>query len=339
FSEGIYLKTTTNIPHWLTKQASLHPNKVAIELVDGTCITFLQLKQKSEHFAKQLANLHIEKETRVAILSSNHIDMIIAIHALSYLEAMVVLLNTRLTTRELTYQLTQSNAALLLTTKSLQQEKKLAFSNQITFFRVKSMCIKDVSLANDINLDAPFTMMYTSGTTGAPKGVVHTYGNHWWSAVGSVLNLGLHADDKWLLTLPLFHVGGLSILIRSVMYGMTVFFMEKYDQDQLLDAFLNKKVTMASLATVMLKQLIQKLEDRKLPSSVRCILLGGGSVPEPLLQKVEQLEIPLFQSYGMTETSSQIATLSKTYARKKLGSAGKPLFPAQIKIHKPDTEG
>src|SRR5699024_2807402 len=82
FSEGIYLKTTTNIPHWLTKQASLHPNKVAIELVDGTCITFLQLKQKSEYFAKQLANLHIEKETRVAILSSNHIDMIIAIHAL-----------------------------------------------------------------------------------------------------------------------------------------------------------------------------------------------------------------------------------------------------------------
>src|SRR5699024_5185534 len=292
FSEGIYLKTTTNIPHWLTKQASLHPNKVAIELVDGTCITFLQLKQKSEHFAKQLANLHIEKETRVAILSSNHIDMIIVIHALSYLEAMVVLLNTRLTTRELTYQLTQSNAALLLTTKSLQQEKKLAFSNQITFFRVKSMCIKDVSLANDINLDAPFTMMYTSGTTGAPKGVVHTYGNHWWSAVGSVLNLGLHADDKWLLTLPLFHVGGLSILIRSVMYGMTVFFIEEYSITAVKHALFERKVTIASLVTLMLQQLLDKNDENLLPGHVRCILLGGGSVPEPLLRKVEAYHVP-----------------------------------------------
>jgi len=333
------LRTNNEIPHWLSKQASLHPEKVAIEDPEGLKLTFQELQRNSESFARKLANFPIEKGTRIALLSNNKLEMIYAIHALSYLGAIVVLLNTRLTSYELTDQLNRSEAKLLITTESLQEEKDLAFTHTTTFHEINGLEEANIALNTEINLEDPFTMMFTSGTTGAPKAVLHTYGNHWWSAVGSVLNLGLHDHDKWLLTLPLFHVGGLSILIRSVMYGMTVYFMEKYDQDQLLDAFINKKVTIASLVTVMLKDLTQKLEDRKLPSSVRCILLGGGSVPEPLLQKVEQLEIPLFQSYGMTETSSQIATLSKTYARKKLGSAGKPLFPAQIKIHKPDTEG
>src|SRR5699024_3651493 len=83
---------------------------------------------------------------------------------------------------------------------------------------------------------------FTSGTTGNPKAVVHTYGNHWWSAIGSALNLGLDKQDKWLLPLPMFHVGGLSILIRSVIYGMEVYLMEKYNPKHLLQAFTEKVV-------------------------------------------------------------------------------------------------
>lgn len=333
------MNKTETIPHWLTKQAALHPHKVALELTNGKSITFLQLKQKSKRFANQLAGLHIKEETRVAILSSNHLDMIIAIHALSYLEAVVVLLNTRLTKHELTDQLNRSGAQLLITTQSLQQEKDLSFAKQFTFSEIHELEESEPRLATEINLNAPFTMMYTSGTTGAPKGVIHTYGNHWWSAIGSVLNLGLHDDDKWLLTLPLFHVGGLSILIRSVMYGMTVFFMEQYNVTTVKRALFDYRVTIASLVTLMLQQLIDEIGDDQLPDHVRCILLGGGSVPEPLLKCVEAKNIPLFQSYGMTETSSQIVTLSERYAREKLGSAGKPLLPAQVTIHEPNAEG
>lgn len=333
------MSRTETIPHWLSKQASLHPEKIAIECSDGSNLTFLQLKEKSERFARQLANFNIKKGTRVAILSTNHLDMITVIHALSYLEAVVVLLNTRLTTVELTDQLTRSRAEVLVTAESLGAEKQLSFAEQFTFKEVQELPERAVLLADEIKLHAPFTMMYTSGTTGAPKGVVHTYGNHWWSAVGSAFNLGLHEDDKWLLTLPLFHVGGLSILIRSAMYGMTVYFMEKYDIATVKQAFLEKEVTIASLVTLMLHQLLDELGGQSLPDHVRCILLGGGSVPEPLLRRVEANDIPLFQSYGMTETSSQIVTLSARYAREKLGSAGKPLLPAQIRIDKPNDEG
>lgn len=327
------------IPHWLTKQASLHPEKVAIEQGDGTTLTFSELESRSKQFARQLTNLHITKGTRVAILSENNLDMIVAIHALSYLEAVVVLLNTRLTKHELLDQIKRSGTGVLLISKKLQKSKSLHFSAEYTFDSVKGMPLKDVLLAEEINLHAPFTMMYTSGTTGAPKGVIHTYGNHWWSAVGSALNLGVHENDKWLLTLPLFHVGGLSILIRSVMYGMTVYFIETYNVHAVKEALFEKKVTIASLVTLMLQQLVDEMDDESLPGYVRTILLGGGSVPEPLLRRVEKRRIPLFQSYGMTETSSQIVTLSASYARKKLGSAGKPLVPAQLMINEPDSEG
>src|SRR5699024_11967694 len=106
--------------------------------------------------------------------------------------------------------------------------------SSLTVFRfsdIEQLEEKEVSLRCEINLSEPFTIIYTSGTTGKPKGVVHTYGNHWWSAVGSALNLGVHTDDTWLNPLPLFHVGGLALLIRSVMYRMPVVLMEGYDEE------------------------------------------------------------------------------------------------------------
>src|SRR5699024_11625708 len=100
-----------------------------------------------------------------------------------------------------------------------------------------------------INLADPFTMMFTSGTTGNPKAVVHTYGNHYWSAVSSALNLGLHDDDKWLLTLPVFHIGGFSILMKSVIYGMSVYFIDKYERHIFYDVLFKKGITIDYLIT------------------------------------------------------------------------------------------
>lgn len=334
----IPLSVMEKIPHWLTKQAMLHPNKKAIEFADASSLTFLQLKEKAQDFAKRLSQQGVGRGTRIALLSPNQIDMIVAIHALSYLEAVVVLLNIRLTKYELEDQLRRSGAKFLITTEALQVDKQIEFK-QYTFEEVKQLPKQAVSLVEEIDLHRPFTMMYTSGTTGPAKGVVHTYGNHWWSATGSAFNLGIHEDDKWLLTLPLFHVGGLSILIRSVMYGMTIYLMERYEVNKLKEALYEKRVTIASLVTLMLQELVEAIEGEAFPQHVRCLLLGGGSVPQTLLREVEKKEIPLYQSYGMTETSSQIVTLSASYAREKLGSAGKPLLPAQVKIKDPDQAG
>lgn len=196
----------TVIPHWLSKRAALTPDMLALEFVDGTTFTFAKLQKESEKYAKKLARLGVKKATRVAILSSNRLEMIIAIHALSYLGAIGVMLNIRLTKEELTYQLSESQANFLLTTTPLKNEKALDFSPIFTYEEVAEQIETDVALVKELSLDAPFTMMFTSGTTGLPKAVVHTYGNHWWSATNSALNLGLHADDKWLLQIGRAHV-------------------------------------------------------------------------------------------------------------------------------------
>ena len=307
------------IPHWLTKQANLSPNKLATKTGNHTQVTFNELYKQSKQMAKQIARLDLKRKDRVAILSTNSLDMLITIHALSYLDLIVVLLNTRLTSTELNYQLKDSEAQLLISTKETLDDKKLIVPKIKTFDELKKLRPKSSTILNEsIDLSEIYTIMYTSGTTGLPKAVGHTYGNHWWSAINSSLNLGLHADDKWLSPLPMFHVGGFSVT--------------EYTKERLYRVIFEEDITIASLVTLMLADLIDYMETAQAPEKLRTILLGGGSVPKALLDKAKYKQIPIVQSYGMTETSSQIITLSPADSIRKLGSAGKPLMSAEVKI-------
>ncbi|WP_010097113.1 o-succinylbenzoate--CoA ligase [Ornithinibacillus scapharcae] len=321
------------IPHWLSKQAFLSPDQPAMEQVDGTMITFQQLKEESQTFAKKLAAVGINKGEHIAILSNNNVQMIIAIHALSYLGAVAVLLNTRLTSEELNYQISDADVKAIIYHEQLSEQTKALLADiKKSFKDVEAEHEKNIQLVSELNLDDPFTIIYTSGTTGFPKGVIHTYGNHWWSAIGSALNLGISDRDKWLAVLPYFHVGGLSIFVKSVIYGMPVYVVEKFNEQIVLDAIVNRGVTIASVVTVMVQRLLDSLGENSFPEHFRCMLLGGGPAPVPLLEKANSKNVPVFQSFGMTETSSQIVTLSPRDALHKVGSAGKALFPAQVKI-------
>src|SRR5690625_532740 len=329
------------IPHWLTKQATLRPEKVAIETDDGTCITFIELQDMSMSYAKKLAHIGVRRGDRVGVLSMNHIDMVVTIHALSYLGAVVVLLNTRLTEKELSYQITHADIVLLLVCNVVKERfPENAFSVMTNSFQeINVLQEAPQVLQTELCLDDPFTIMYTSGTTGRPKGVVHTYGNHWWSAIGSALNLGIHDTDKWLTTLPIFHVGGLSVFLKSVIYGMPVYFIKKFSERNVIQAIMNEGVTIASVVTVMVQRVINMLDHVIFPETFRCMLLGGGPAPKSLLSQAAEKNIPIYQSYGLTETSYQIATIQPQDARRKIGSAGKALTPAQLKISEPDILG
>jgi len=329
------------VPHWLSKQALLSPQKIAIEMDSGESVTFLELETRSKCFAEKLASLHIGEGSRIGIYSANEISMVVAIHAISYLGAIAVLLNTRLTEEELVYQVTDAEVSLIITCENyISNAQQMNFPVPIrSFSEVNQLLKQQVQLHQEINLEADFTIIYTSGTTGFPKGVVHTYRNHWSSAIGSALNLGLDANDKWLAMLPIFHVSGLSIFMKSVIYGMPVLLFKKFQVEKVNQAIIEQGVTIVSVVTVMLQQLLEGLGKNQYPTSFRCMLLVGGPVPKPLLEKAKDHQVPVFQSYGMTETSSQIVTLSPSDAFRKIGSAGKPLFTAQLDIIDPDIEG
>ncbi|WP_226035848.1 o-succinylbenzoate--CoA ligase [Aquibacillus saliphilus] len=326
------------IPHWLDKQADLSPHQIAVEIPNQAVVTFQQLREKARSFARKLSTKGVLEGNHVAIHANNSVDMVIGLHAISYLGAVAILLNTKLSETEIAYQLVDANVSLVICSEQYLHQfiGGESYSSQVYSFEQIHLFSEsnDVYLKKEINLDDLFTILYTSGTTGLPKGVQHTYGNHWWNAISSVLNLGLNYNDKWLAAMPLFHVGGLSILMKSVIYGIPVYLLQKFDVEQVHRGITSDGVTIVSVVSVMLDRLIERLGSDSYPASFRCMLLGGGPASKSLLEKAKNYDIPVFQTYGMTETSSQIVTLSQKDTLNKIGSCGKPLLSAQIRIVK-----
>jgi o-succinylbenzoate---CoA ligase len=150
------------------------------------------------------------------------------------------------------------------------------------------------------------TVIFTSGTTGTPKPVALTEANHEASAIASAWNLGVAPDDRWLCCLPLWHVGGLAILIRSAIYGTTAVLHDGFDAERVRDELERGGVTLVSLVATMLRRLI----DAGLSEwpGLRAALVGGGPVPPDLVAWAQEHGFPLIPTYGMTETASQVVT-------------------------------
>jgi len=328
------------MPNWLMQRAFLTPERTAIETKEEK-ITFLELHEKVGSVCEHLSYLQIAKGQKVAVLMKNGTQMITVIHALSYIGAVAVLLNTRLSREELLWQMDDAEVVCLVTDQEFETEQVLVYA----FEEVVNGPKKTAVVQEEFSLEESMTIIYTSGTTGKPKGVILTYGNHWASAVGSSLNLGLRDDDCWLACMPMFHVGGLSLLMKNIMYGMRILLVPKYDPDFIHEAIKTRGITIISVVSKMLMDLLERLGEETYPSSLRCMLLGGGPAPKPLLETCVTKGIPVYQTYGMTETSSQICTLSADYMLTKVGSAGKPLFSCQLRIEKdgevvpPNVEG
>ncbi|ESU31011.1 hypothetical protein G3A_19025 [Bacillus sp. 17376] len=324
---------TETMPNWLKKRADLSPDREAL-IFEGNTYTFKQVFKKAKSSAAKLGALGLHKGETAAVLFSNQAESAFILYALQMAGIRAVILNNRLTPEELSWQLGDSEAKVLV--YETRFEDKVSEINsgirKIGTDEWSQLQEKTVSILEEYNLDDVTTIMYTSGTTGNPKGVMQTYGNHWWSANASALNLGLHEQDKWLCTVPIFHISGYSILMRSQIYGMPVVLHSSFEEKKVIEDIQRYKISIMSVVSTMLRRLLDELGTGRLPNSFHCMLLGGGPAPLPLLESCIDKEIPVFQTYGMTETSSQFATLSPEYSIERVGSAGKALFPNQIRI-------
>jgi o-succinylbenzoate---CoA ligase len=341
---------TSNIslPDWLTRCAENRPEHLAVQS-DQVRWSFAELDRQATRLARQLATMGVQEGHRVALLAANGLPYVAFVHALTRLGAILVPLNLRLTLEELCWQVRDVHASLLvcdennaslvteigLTVPELQLATlaKEAKGGETVLSELPE---NDISLRTLIDLSAPQAILYTSGTTGQPKGALITYGMQWWNALGSALNLGHSLDDRWLACLPLYHIGGLSILMRSVIYGISVMVHEKFDPLSVNHSILKDKITLISVVAVMLQRMVTDLDTHwdgaRYPSTLRCVLLGGGPAPYPLLEACILRGIPVIQTYGLTESSSQAVTLSPADAVRKPGSAGRPLLPVQLRI-------
>ncbi|HEU5139276.1 MAG TPA: o-succinylbenzoate--CoA ligase [Bacillales bacterium] len=327
---------TEKMPNWLAKRAALTPDRIAV-ISKAEQWTFAGLNERAEASARRFRGLGVNKREYVAFLMQNGLQVVEVIHAMHYVGTVMVPLNIRLTVRELVWQLKDSEAVMLVydeanVGKAAEITDLLPHLQTVSYEDLQQSPQVETVLETYVDLEDLHTIVYTSGTTGNPKGVMLTYGNHWWSAIGSSLNLGLHEDDRWLACVPLFHVSGLSILMRSVIYGMTAVIHESFDPEEANRSIAEEGVTIMSVVSAMLSRMLESLGPDRYPSHFRCMLLGGGPAPQVLLEKCKEREIPVFQTYGMSETASQIVTLAPENMLDKLGSAGKALFPAELKI-------
>ncbi len=176
---------------------------------------------------------------------------------------------------------------------------------------------------------APLTRVLSSGTSGEPKPVELSAANHLWSALASALNLGLDPADRWLCCLPLNHVGGLSILLRSAIYGTAALIHERFDAERVAAAISAGEASIVSLVPTQLVRLLDAGADLKRP---RLLLIGGGPLPADVLAESLERGATAVQTYGLTETCSQVCTLAPAEAMTRAGSAGKPLLGTEVAI-------
>ncbi|MEH0999501.1 o-succinylbenzoate--CoA ligase [Limosilactobacillus reuteri] len=317
--------------NWLLKQAATQPNQIAID--DGNeRLSFAELKKQVEVLVGKID--HLNPGSRVGLLATNTLMSYKLALAIMCSGRTIVWLNWRLAGEELERQIKDSGLQLCLVENSLWRS---GMTNPFKSYSAFLITNADPGeLIPVFKSDWVASIMYTSGTTGKPKGVLQTFGNHFYSAVSSALNLGLSSADKWLCVAPIFHISGFSIIMRGLIYGMTVRLVEKFRAEEIERILANETVTIMSVVPFMLKKLIQQQNktNTHYNSAFRCMLLGGGTIDRETLEACLQRSIPVVQCYGMTETCSQIVALRSADALLKLGSVGQPLFSTQLKLSK-----
>lgn len=323
------------MPDWLRQRAATHGG--ALALISGQDrLTFSVLDRRVDRVARQLASRGVTDGCRVALLLGNGAAFVLLTHALARLGALMVPLNTRLAAPEVLWQVHDARAAFLV------HDDESTLVGPVTqgapglrawpWSSIETTEPAAVALRPHVELATPQGIIYTSATSGRPKGVMLCFGNHWWSAVASVLNLGLRDDDRWLAPLPLFHVGGLAVLWRSVIYGIGAVVHETFDPESVNRAIDEDGITIVSVVSTMLQRMLDARDGRPYPKTLRCMLLGGGPAPLPLLEQCLRLGVPVAPTYGLTEAASQVATLLPGEVARRPGSGGKALFPTEVRI-------
>ncbi len=301
---------------WLQRAAAAAPAAIAVETPRGAC-SYAQLHERARAGAAELAARGGGPGERVALALPAGLDFAYALHACLLLGAVAVPVDLRLGERE---RAAIVDGAAVVVDEPLRSEGGRYFDPATSAGAVH-------------DLDAVAAVIHTSGTTSAPKPVELTYGNFLWSALGSAVALGLlgggagsrrppsrggrgegdlfqpTSRERWLCNLPLSHVGGLSILLRSAIYATTAVVHERFDAELTLRALQTDlpQVTIVSLVATTLARLLDAGLER--PPALRCALTGGGPVPVALLERARGAGVPVSLTYGLTEACSQVSTL------------------------------
>lgn len=324
---------------WLAVRAHATPRATAIRAAGcvETELSYAEIDDRVETTAGRLAAMGVCVDDAVAVCTKTRLEFVEVAHAVQRLGAVLVPVNVRLTTTEMETRLSRIDPSVVLCESDTLATVRAA-TDQPVLLVDESVGGTDVGSLSEVTpepfdlpeweLSDPLVVLFTSGTTGEPKGVILTLGNVLASATASAFRLGLRADDCWHVPLPMYHMGGLAPVYRSVLYGTALSLQREFDPEATLEALEAADATAVSLVPTMLDQL---LEAGTLPE-LRFVLLGGARCPPELLARARRRDVPVAPTYGMTEAASQIATARPEEARSNPDSVGNPLMFAELSV-------
>ncbi len=306
-------------------------NHLSTALIYGnSSITYSEFDEKILSTIQTLSNLGIKRRNKVAILSDSSPEFVILIFALWRLGAIPIPLNLKLLSNEIEELITFAHCDFLLTDDS---SFDLIDHEIIPKYRIPNANEKANTKTFpeiDFIIDDTATIIFTSGSTGKPKGVMLSFNNLFQSALTGDQIFNHTGNDRWLASLPFYHVGGFSIITRAFFFGAALIIPQSLSIEHIKEAIENQKPSLTSLVSTQLKRLIElRVKPNK---ELRHILLGGGFLDSELVEKAISQGWKVSKSYGSTETSSFVAALNCDEFKNKQQSAGKALTPNKILI-------
>ncbi len=348
-----------NLGGFLAKRAFLTPEREAyVDSQSGERLTFKQLNERCNRLANQFQAQGIQKSERVGLLLMNSAEFMESYFALAKIGAVVVPLNWRLVADELEFILKDSGTQRLIFGDEFSEVvaelhsrgKKTEIKHWLHVAPVTSQtgsepahfaddyaAFRDAGDADEPALGANgpdmLYIMYTSGTTGLPKGVVHTHDTAIWAVFTIGANAVFHDADRYLAALPMFHVGALTPLAVNVYRGVTSIVMRTFDPTQAWELIEKEKITTGLAVPAMLNFMLQVPNYERFDySQLRWMMTGAAPVPVALTQQFADMDIQVLQVYGLTETCGPACLMDSENAIRKPDSTGKAFFHTQIKI-------
>lgn|GEM_PF-36021 len=343
-------------PWWLGARAAATPEAPALRFA-GRTLSFAELAALAERAARGLRAAGAARGARVALLLENGPLFVALAHAAQRAGVVLVPLGPRLTAPELAFQLAEARVDLLVhggggLARRARAAAREAHARRVPPAKEAVRCVsaealerriarsagaaragdRGAPLLDAIDPSAPAAIVFTSGTTGRPKGAVLSWASFRASAAGSAAHVGSRPGDRWLACMPLHHVGGLAILWRSVLDGSAVVLHERFDAEAAARALDEEAITLASFVPTMLRRVLDARAARPAPPALRAVLVGGAAAPFALLARARRLGLPVLPTYGLTEAASQVATLPRGAPLREDGGGLRPLPGNALRI-------
>jgi fatty-acyl-CoA synthase len=309
---------------WIGKWAMYSPEKIALrESTSGREITYAALNKLAATIAANLHHVYgLQSGDRIAVLSGFNVEFIALFSAVQKTGFIIVPINTRLTAHEIEYQISDCDASLIICEKEFLEKVSSTSVKTISWKVLTAHSTANFTFEVDEN-DAAF-ILYTSGTTGFPKGALYTHKMLFWNSINTQLRLNLASEDVTVNVMPSFHTGGWNVLITPMLHhGGCIWLMDQFDPGQALSTFAESKSTLLMVVPTMLKMMTEAPNFESVDlSHLRYFIVGGESMPIPLIEQWAEKGIPVRQGYGLTEVGPNVTSLHQDDTIRKRGSIG-----------------